>query len=265
YSGLRRVGAFQRGKRTACLTVLMFQKPCDLRRSIRCSEKFIKDRGGFRDLGFVLRSLESLASSLAALLNEVIHEANTIAVPDRQGLVFAVGIECRVRKLREIDGAGIHGDFTACMPNPQFAAAMRRRQRDHQRAEHPIRLLPIPMGKEKAVTVVHQQLVKLSRNGHALASQTGAHFRKDGLEGRGPRLSADPDFARGDLPDLPHGRINDGFVSSPVWGALCPLYERRNLCLRYRKRQRPCSLDFHLRQRNLDGSANEEIARSLHS
>jgi len=50
------------------------------------------------------------------------------------------------------------------MRDPQFAATMRRRQGDDQRAEHPVGLLRVPMREKETVPVVQKQLVKRVRS-----------------------------------------------------------------------------------------------------
>ena len=77
----------------------MIEKPCDFRRSIRWSEKSIQNRSSFRDLRLVFRRLQNPMRGLRLLLNEVVNQANSIALPHRQSLVFAVGIERNIRKL----------------------------------------------------------------------------------------------------------------------------------------------------------------------
>ena len=118
----------------------MLQEPCDLRRSIRCSQKSVQDPRDFQNLRFVLGRLQSLAPTLRALLNEVVNQANAGAFPDGQDLVFAVGVKRNVGKLGKLCGAGIDSDLTARMPDPQPPAAMQRRERHHQRAEKVSRL-----------------------------------------------------------------------------------------------------------------------------
>ena len=243
----------------------MRQKPHDLRRRLRCSQRAFEDRGAFRNRGFVLRRLELPALALPGFLNEVVNQANAVAGPDRQRLVFAVGIERGVGKLGEFGGTRIYGDFAARMPNPQFAAAMRRRQRDDQSAEHPVGLLRVPMRQKETLPVVHQQLVKLGRHGHALAAQAGAHFRENGLEVRRPGFATDPDLAKSDLPDLAYGSIDDSLLTSAVRRALRLPHERRDLCFGNGERQRSHAIDVHLRHRHLHRAADEKVAMPLHA
>ena len=61
---------------------MMFEKPGDLRRRVGRFQESIQDGGNFRDLGFVFRRLHQLAAfALRLLLNEVVDEADAIALP----------------------------------------------------------------------------------------------------------------------------------------------------------------------------------------
>ena len=121
------------------------------------------------------------------------------------------------------------------------------------------------MGHEKSVAVVHEQLVKLGGDGHALTSQARADFRKNGFEVRRPRLSTNPDYGGSDLPDFAYRGIDDSLLTPAVWGALRSAYDRCDLLVGNGKRQRSHALDVHLRHWDFHRSADEEVAWSLHS
>ena len=150
------------------------------------------------------------------LLNEVVNQAKAIAFPHGQNLVFAVGIERDVGKLGGIEGVGIDRNFAARMTNPQRAAAIRRRERHDQRAEHPVGFLGVPVRQKEAATVVHKQLVELGGDDCVVTSQTCLHLRKDGLEVCRPGFSAELDLVRSDLPHLAYGRIDDRRLAPAV-------------------------------------------------
>ena len=129
--------------------------------------------------------------------------------------MFAVSVKRHVRKLGEFGATGIHSDFATGMPNPQLADAMRRSNVTTSVPNMPS-VFSVSRFEKKAVPVVNKQYGKLSGDGYAIASQDSAHFQKDGFEVRRPRLSSNPDFAGGDLPDLADCGIDDGFVAAAV-------------------------------------------------
>ena len=177
-----RVGALQGRKRKRGRTVLMLEEPCDLRRSVRRCQRSLQDGGGLASLGFIFRRLQNHEPALGAFLDEVVNQAKAIPFPHGQNLVFAVGIERSVGKFGGVEGVGFDRDFAARMPDPQFAAAVRRRQRHDQSAEHAGAFLGIPVRQKKAATVVDQQLVEFSGDHCVATTQARPHLRKDGLE-----------------------------------------------------------------------------------
>jgi hypothetical protein len=62
-------------------------------------------------------------------LDEVVDQANPIALQDWQYLVFTVGIECGKGELGRIRGAGGGCGFTAGMTNTEGPSAMGRWER----------------------------------------------------------------------------------------------------------------------------------------
>ena len=151
------------------------------------------------------------------------------------------------------------------MTNPQCAAAIRRGERHDQRAEHPLGFLGVAVRQKEAAALVHKQLVELGGDTCVFTSQPCIHFRKDDLEVRRPRFSADLDLARSDLPHLADGGINDRLLAPAVRCPFRPPQNRRDLGVGYRKRKRSGAFDIHPRHRHLHRAADEKVTRPLHA
>ena len=67
-------------------------------------------------------AFQNLLFALRPRLNEVVHQANTIAFLDRQGLMFAVGIECGEGDFGGIGGVGLDGHFAVRVADTKGSA-----------------------------------------------------------------------------------------------------------------------------------------------
>jgi hypothetical protein len=121
----------------------------------------------------------------AALAPQVVDEHQPAPRGDGQHLVHAVGIERGPGQLGKVRAAQIEAHFAFAMTDHQFTAAVQRRQRDDQRAEHPGRLFGVAMVEEEAALVVDQKLVQLGLNPGTGAEPNGCAF-DDAIQHRLP-------------------------------------------------------------------------------
>src|SRR2546422_10628352 len=73
-----------------------------------------------------------------------------------------------------------------------------------------------PVCRKEAALVVDEKLVQIRRHNRLFAAEAVASLRKNGFECARPRLSAELNPLRRNLPDLAHGRIEDGLFPPPV-------------------------------------------------
>ena len=104
----------------------MFQQPRDFRRRARPGEILFQQFRRRRDLLCVIRRVERFAVTLrAALLQEIINQANAVPLRDGSYLVLAVRVERGEGYLRYLRAALFQCDCMSCVANNQFPATMR--------------------------------------------------------------------------------------------------------------------------------------------
>ena len=262
----RRVGGFQSRKRQSVRAVLVFEQPRDLRRSALRGERLPEQCRSPGGLLRVVRRIERRGFSLAAaILHEIKNEADAIAFRDGPDLVLAVRVERHEARFRDFRTAHVHRDLAARVTEHQFASAVRRRQHEHQRAEHSARLFRVAMREEKAARVIHEQLVKFRRHRHALAAQPGHDLLENPVEIRRPRLAAEPHFLRRQLPHLAHRLVENRVLAPSVRRAHRVLDQRGDLHRRHGKRQDAHAFHLDFRHGNLHRAMHEKIPCPLHA
>lgn len=209
HGGSRGICALERRKRQLGRRVGMCQRVDQLQRPV-----FVRSHRLFappaqqalqRSRFLVVRRRTGQAS--AALAPQVVDEHQPAPRGDGQHLVHAVGIESGPGEIRHIDATQIESSFAFAMADHQFTAAVQRRQRDDQRAEHPGCLFSVAMLKEKAALVVDQKLVQVG-----LHPGTGAQTRGRAFDGAvqhvRPVPALDANAVGADLPGAAHGGVD---------------------------------------------------------
>ena len=133
-----------------------------------------------------------------------------MAGDDRASLVDTVGVERREGQFRRILGAQVDHRLPVAMADYQVAAGAGDRQRDHQRGDHPGRLLAVAVGAEEPSRLVDQQLVEARLGALARAAEPFGGAIDDLRQRVAPRTAADVHVGRVDLPAVAHRPIQHG-------------------------------------------------------
>ena len=118
---------------------------------------------------------------------QVEHQRQSMAVPNRPGLMGAVRIESGVGQFGGFLDVGLNHGFPLPVPNDQLAASAFGRQSDGQGRDHAVCLLRIPMRGEEAALFVDQQLVQAGFEAFDSAAESLRRSRHDAGEGVRPR------------------------------------------------------------------------------
>lgn len=157
---LRRVRPPQCREGKAGRAVLVFEEPRDFLWAALLLPIRIEDgRRRFNRVPVAGR-LQQALSGLPLFLNEVVDQANTVALHYRQRFMFAVRVKRRERNLRRVTRVGFDGDFAAAMPDAEGSAAIERWKRHYQGPEHPGNLLRVPVRKKESAAAVDEQVVQ---------------------------------------------------------------------------------------------------------
>ena len=173
-----------------------------------------------------------------------------------------VGIEGGESNLRRIFRAQVEDHLAIKVSHDQLAAAMGRRQRDHQGREHAGDLFGIPVVDEEAAGVVDQKLVELGR--HRIVDAKPKGRAGDQLGQRLlPLSTADPDSARFELPRFPDLAVDQRLLPPAVGCRLGGRDQPIGLRRQKRKRDPAHAIDVDRGHEDLPQSADAKVARPI--
>ena len=178
----------------------------------------------------------------------VVDEDDAMAGGDRAYFVHAVRVEGGECELRGLVGMQVDDRFSLTVPDDQLAAGARHRQGHHQRGDHAVHLLGVPMRGEESSRFVHQQLVQLPGGVLGRAAESRCRQSDHLCQRIPPRAAGDAHLRRIDLPAGTYGTVHQGLLTPAVGRRLRHRGQRTRLPLGDREGE--CLRPFHLNARH---------------
>ncbi len=172
-----------------------------------------------------------------ALLRRIDEDPDTaIARRHRANRVVAVGVECDEHE--PVCRAAI-ADLLVVVLDHECAALRRRRQQDHECADHAVGLLGVLVSREELTRSVHEQVVELGAQRAALRqAEIACDALERWIERAPPAPRVDLHLALADLPGVAHAPVEQRLVSQAIPGGMRDLAQAARARLGQRQRDR---------------------------
>ena len=254
------VAVLQGVKRQTGFAVVVVEQPDELVAGGFVAAPANEVCGNAVDMVCVVRRLPGRQRVIGAHA-QVEHQRQSMAVPNRPGLMGAVRIESGEGQFGGFLDVGLDHGFPLPVPNDQLAASAFGRQSDGQGRDHAVCLLRIPMRGEEAALFVDQQLVQAGFKAFDSAAESLRHGRHDAGEGVRPGTAGETSARRVNLPAVAHRGVHQRVLALAVRCSLGNGQQGAKLRQGHGEGEHAHALHFQARHGGKQATVGAEVAR----